>query len=85
MAGLDNEYSDLRIDHSITNISLINNAFGWPQNAEVFTMDGKLIRKIGTENHTLTDEFGISPGLYILRWKDTENSIKLKKIMVLEK
>ncbi len=85
LAGLDNEYSELLIDHSITNISLINNAFGWPQNAEVFTMDGKLIRKIGTENHTLTDEFGISPGLYILRWKDTENSIKLKKIMVLEK
>ena len=85
LAGLDNEYSDLQIERSITNNSIINNGFEWPNNAKVFTVDGKLIRTINTGDQAKTDDFGISPGVYILRWTDAENSIKSKKIMVFEK
>ncbi|MDA0784175.1 MAG: T9SS type A sorting domain-containing protein [Bacteroidetes bacterium] len=56
-----------------------------PHNAKVFTVDGKLIRTINTGDQAKTDGFGISPGVYILRWTDADNSIKSKKIMVFEK
>jgi hypothetical protein len=85
LAGLDNEYSDLQIDRSITNNSIINIGFEWPHNAKVFTVDGKLIRTINTGDQAKTDDFGISPGVYILRWTGADHSIKSKKIMVFEK
>ena len=85
LAGVDNEYSDLQIDRSMTNNSIVNSGFELPHNAKVFTVDGKLIRTINTGDQAKTDDFGISPGIYILRWTDAENSIKSKKIMVFEK
>jgi len=85
LAGLDNEYSDLEIDRSIKNNSIVNIGFEWPNNAKVFTVDGKLIRTISTGDQAKSDNFGISPGVYILRWTDANNSIKSKKIMVFEK
>jgi hypothetical protein len=85
LAGVDNEYSDLQIDRSITNNSIVNSGFEWPHNAKVFTVDGKLIRTINTEDQAKNNDFGISPGIYILRWTDAENSNKSKKIMVFEK
>ncbi len=85
LAGLDNEYSDLQINSSINSNTKIYNNFEWPANAEIYTIDGKFIQKLFKETNSHCSDLGLCPGVYILRWTDTENSTKSKKIMVSEK
>jgi hypothetical protein len=85
LSGLDLEYSDVKMEYHIGNDVIKNNIFDWPVNAEIYTVDGKLLQKLSTDKYSQCYGIGISSGMYILRWTDAENTINSKKIMILEK
>ena len=84
LAGMDNEYQDFQIDNYSNQVGLMGGSFEWPKNAQVYTVDGKLIHTSLDVNQMTTARIGLAPGIYILQWTDSDNSRKSKKIMLLE-
>jgi hypothetical protein len=85
LAGLDNEFQELQLNNGVKTNDFINPSINWPQNAKIFTVDGKLIRNGETINTSSNYDFGLSPGIYIVQWQDGEKSFQSKKIIVSEK
>jgi len=84
LAGMDNEYKDFQIDNYTNQVGLMGGSFEWPKNAQVYTVDGKLINTSLDVNQMTMARIGLTPGVYILQWTDSDNSRKSKKIMLLE-
>jgi hypothetical protein len=85
LAGLDNEFQELQLNNGVKTNDFIYPSINWPQNAKIFTVDGKLIRNGETINTSSNYDFGLSPGIYIVQWQDGEKSFQSKKIIVSEK
>ena len=85
LGGLDNEYSDILMAQGISNHSSIYGSNDWLKNVEVYTTEGKLIRRFETYSPTTHETFDFSPGIYILRWQNGENAMQSKKMIVSEK
>ena len=85
LGGLDNEYSDILMTQGISNQSSIYGSNDWLKNVEVYSTEGKLIRRFETYSPTTHETFDFSPGIYILRWQNGENAMQSKKMIVSEK
>jgi hypothetical protein len=84
LAGLDNEFKEVQIDNQLKEVGILGSSFEWPKNAQVYTVDGKLLMTTLDVNQITTAGIGLNPGVYILRWTDSDKSSKSKKIMLLE-